>query len=200
MLSTIEAHTGAIWSLQVHPDGKSLATGSADKTAKFWAFDVRPDPETSIPQLHLTHKRTLKLPDDILSLRFTPNGKHIALSLLDNTVKLFFADTLKQLHNLYGHKLPVLHMAVSSDSTLLATCSADKNVKIWGLDFGDCHRSFFAHQDSVMQVQFEREGHNFFSAGKDKLIRYWDGDKFESIQRIEGHHGEVWAMVAGRTS
>lgn len=36
---------------------------------------------------------------------------------------------------------------VDQDSTLIATGSADRNVKIWGLDFGDCHRSMFAHDD-----------------------------------------------------
>lgn len=91
-------------------------------------------------------------------------------------------------------------MDISSDSKLIATCSADKNVKIWGLDFGDCHKSFFAHQDSVMQVVFERDSHNFFSAGKDRLIKYWDGDKFENIMKMEGHYGEVWALAVGRVS
>jgi len=90
-------------------------------------------------------------------------------------------------------------MDISSDSKLIATCSADKNVKIWGLDFGDCHKSFFAHQDSIMQVMFERNSHNFFSASKDKMIKYFDGDKFEQIQKLETHHGEIWAMVVGKT-
>jgi len=61
-------------------------------------------------------------------------------------------DSLKLKGSLYGHKLPVLSMDISSDSTLLVTGSADKNIKIWGLDFNDCHKSIFAHQDSVMQV------------------------------------------------
>ena len=69
---------------------------------------------------------------------------------------------------LYGHKLPVLSMDISSDGTLLASGSADKNLKIWGLDFGDCHRSLFAHSDSVMQVWLcsllmsvvQQRGHN----------------------------------------
>ena len=39
------------------------------------------------------------------------------------------------------------------DSTLLVTCSADKNIRIWGLDFGDCHKSLFAHDDSIMGVK-----------------------------------------------
>jgi len=68
-------------------------------------------------------------------------------------------------------------MDVSSDSKLLVTCSADKNIKIWGLDFGDCHKSIFAHEESVMQVAFEKDSHYFWSAGKDKALKYWDGDK-----------------------
>lgn len=38
-------------------------------------------------------------------------------------------------------------MDISSDGDLIVTGSADKNLKIWGLDFGDCHKSIFAHAD-----------------------------------------------------
>ena len=68
-------------------------------------------------------------------------------------------------------------MDISDDSKLIVTCSADKNVKIWGLDFGDCHKSIFAHEESVMQVAFEKDSHNFWTVGKDKMLKYWDGDK-----------------------
>jgi len=88
-----------------------------------------------------------------------------------------------------------LSMDISSDSKLIVTCSADKNVKIWGLDFGDCHKSIFAHDESVMQVAFEHGSHYFWTAGKDKMLKYWDGDKFENIQKLEGHHSEVWALA-----
>lgn len=56
-------------------------------------------------------------------------------------------------------------MDMSSDGTLLASGSADKNLKIWGLDFGDCHRSLFAHQDSIMAVVFQPNTHYVFTAG-----------------------------------
>ena len=92
-------------------------------------------------------------------------------------------------------QLPVLCMDISDDSKLIVTGSGDKNVKIWGLDFGDCHKSIFAHEDSVMQVAFEKDSHHFWSAGKDKLLKYWDGDKFELIQKFDGHHGEIWALA-----
>jgi U3 small nucleolar RNA-associated protein 12 len=105
-------------------------------------------------------------------------------------------------------------MDISHDSKLIVTSSADKNVKIWGLDFGDCHKSIFAHDDSVMQVAFEKKSHYFWTVGKDKLLKYWDGDKactkqtqkhfrrantkmmqFQNIQKLEGHHGEIWALA-----
>ena len=208
LIDIVKAHEGPIWTLHVHPDGRSMATGSADKSAKFYNFEVIqeeiPGTKRTTPRFKLAHTRTLKVADDILSLRFSPDSRLLALSLLDNTVKVFFVDSLKLFLNLYGHKLPVLNMDISYDSKLIVTCSADKNVRVWGLDFGDCHKAFFAHQDSIMQVAFvphnqDGNGHNFFSASKDRIIKYWDGDKFEQIQKLEGHHGEIWALAVSRT-
>lgn len=208
LIETVKAHDGPIWTLHVHPNGKSIATGSADKSAKFYNFEVIqeevPGSTRTTPRFKLVHNRTLKVVDDILSLRFSPDSRLVALSFLDNTVKVFFVDSLKLFLNLYGHKLPVLNMDISFDSKMIVTCSADKNVRLWGLDFGDCHKAFFAHQDSIMQVAFvphnqDGNGHHFFSASKDRLVKYWDGDKFEQVQKLEGHHGEIWALAVSRT-
>ncbi|KAF9919137.1 hypothetical protein BX616_001188 [Lobosporangium transversale] len=199
MIESIEAHEGAIWSLQVRPDRRGLVTGSADKDVKFWDFDMVEEQvgQSIKKRLSLVHMRTLKMSDDVLCVRYSPDQKIVAVSLLDATVKVFYHDTLKFFLSLYGHKLPVLSMDISSDSNLLVTCSADKNVKLWGLDFGDCHKSLFAHQESVMAVQFVWNTHYFFTASKDRTVKYWDGDKFENILKLEGHHGEVWALAVG---
>ena len=208
LIETVKAHEGPVWTLHVHPDGKSVVTGSADKTAKFWSFEIVqeeiPGTRRTTPRLKLLHTRTLKVADDILSIRYSPDSRLLAIALLDNTVKVFFVDSLKLFLNLYGHKLPVLSMDISYDSKLIVTCSADKNVRIWGLDFGDCHKALFAHQDSIMQVAFmphnqDGNGHHFFSASKDRIIKYWDGDKFDQIQKLQGHHGEIWAIAVSRT-
>ena len=208
LIDTVKAHEGPIWALHVHPDGRSMATSSADKSVKFFNFEVVqeaiPGTKRTTPKFQLSHTRTLKVTDDILSLRFSPDSRLVALALLDNTVKVFFVDSLKLFLNLYGHKLPVLNMDISFDSKLIVTCAADKNIRLWGLDFGDCHKALFAHQDSIMQVAFvphnqDGAGRHFFSASKDRTIKYWDGDKFEQIQKLEGHHGEIWALAVSRT-
>jgi U3 small nucleolar RNA-associated protein 12 len=66
----------------------------------------------------------------------------------------------------YGHKLPALSVSASSDGSLLVSGSADKSIKVWGLDFGDCHKSLHGHGEAVMCVAFVRETHFFFSASK----------------------------------
>ncbi|PWN52274.1 WD40 repeat-like protein [Violaceomyces palustris] len=230
-IETIKAHEGPIWSVAVQPNGLGCVTASADKECRFWEFEMREDDGAeeegrvaksgedeesrrqavgARQQLSLVHVRTLKMTDDILCARFSPNGKLLALSLLDNTVKVFYADSLKFFLSLYGHKLPVLSLDISGDSKLCVTVSADKNVKIWGLDFGDCHKSIFAHEESIMAVAFERgmqggglmggregESHHFWTVAKDGMLKHWDGDRFELIQELEGHHGEIWAVAAG---
>nr|XP_018261192.1 U3 small nucleolar RNA-associated protein 12 [Kwoniella dejecticola CBS 10117]OBR83350.1 U3 small nucleolar RNA-associated protein 12 [Kwoniella dejecticola CBS 10117] len=213
LLASYKAHQGSVFGIDVRPDGRGLVSGSEDKDVKFWDFELKEygDGEKVVDrlgrettyktkQLALVHVRTLKMTDDILCVRYSPNGRFLAISLLDSTVKIFFADTLKFFLSLYGHKLPVLSLDISRDSKLIITSSADKNIKIWGMDFGDCHKSIFAHDDSIMAVQFDKgqgseNSHNFWSVGKDRMVKYWDGDKFELIQKLEGHHGEIWALA-----
>ncbi|RKP35576.1 quinon protein alcohol dehydrogenase-like superfamily [Dimargaris cristalligena] len=208
LLESIPAHSKEIRTLAVQPDRRGLATGSADHVVKFWEFELAQttlddDEGTStglVPneQVTLAHVRTLEMDQSVLSLRFSADMKFLAVALLDSTIKMFFADSLKYHLSLYGHKLPVTAMDISDDGTLLISGSSDKNIKIWGTDFGDCHKSIFAHQDTVTALRFVPHTHYFFSAGKDRVVKYWDADKFNQIMKLEGHHSEVWALSVSR--
>ena len=106
---------------------------------KLWKLDFKKD------TLTMKHTKTLQLKEAVLSVEFTKDGKFIAVALMDSTVKVFYRDTLKFWNSLYGHHLPVNCLAASDDSTLMVTGSADRAVKLWGMDFADCHKSFIAH-------------------------------------------------------
>ena len=43
--------------------------------------------------------------DDVLAVKYSPDGRFLAVALLDSTVKIFFSDTLKFFLSLYGHKV-----------------------------------------------------------------------------------------------
>lgn len=63
------------------------------------------------------------------------------------------------------------------------------------MDFGDCHKSLFAHKDAIMAVSFVPNTHYVFTAGKDRLVKYWDVDRCELLLELPGHHSEVWALA-----
>ncbi|KAL0890295.1 hypothetical protein Bca101_014278 [Brassica carinata] len=171
----VEAHGGTIWPIARIPDDTGFVTDAK--------------------QLTVSKVRSMKMNDDVLAVAISPDAKHIAVALLDSTVKVFYVDSLKFFLSLYGHKLPVMCIDISSDGELIITGSQDKNIKIWGLDFGDCHKSIFAHDDSVMGVKFVRNTHYLFGVGKDRLVKYWDADKFELLLTLGGHHAEIWCFA-----
>lgn len=123
LASTVKAHDGAVWAIHLRPDGQALVTGSADKTVKFWELKTTIDRETRVRRSYdpcllatllmpiqsstvdVEHTSSLQMPDDVLAVKYSPNGKLIAVSLLDSTVKIFYQDTLKFFLSLYGHKV-----------------------------------------------------------------------------------------------
>lgn len=82
---------------------QQICTGSADHDVKFWDVELKLDPEYSATQkrLSLDCVRTLTMTDDVLAVKYSPDAKLLAVSLLDATVKVFYEDTLKFFLSLY---------------------------------------------------------------------------------------------------
>lgn len=201
LIQTINAHKSEIWGLDIHlsPQIKNsnilIASGSADKTIKLWSLEIVESEESKTPQLQLTLSEEIETTDEVMGVKFTPDGKFICFSLLDSTIKICYVDSKKLFLSLYGHSLPILSFDISSDNTLLVSASADKNVKLWGLDFGDWHKSIFWHDDSITTVKFVKDTHYFFTGSKDNTIKYYDGDTYDEVQVFEQSFGNIWGLA-----
>jgi U3 small nucleolar RNA-associated protein 12 len=68
------------------------------------------------------------------------------VNLSNSQIFVNYADSHKNFLKLYGHKLPILSFDITSDDTLLATGSLDKDIRLWAMDFGNSIKSIFAHQ------------------------------------------------------
>jgi U3 small nucleolar RNA-associated protein 12 len=203
VFSETNAHEGAIWSLDVRRnirEGETLSvlTGSADKSVKFWDIEQQDEMEN---QPMLVHTRTLQMSDDVLAAKYSYSvtRRLVIVSTLDSNIKVFFDDSLKFFLSLYGHKLPALAFDASDDDAILASCGADKTIKIWGLDFGDTHRTMYGHSDSVTDIKFVKRTHTFFTTSKDGTVRFWDGDRFEQILLLHGHKAEASCLAISRS-
>lgn len=179
------------------PDKSGIVCGGEDGIARFFNYHWKTtsdEEEKKAITLSLEEDRDLTFQEGITCVKISPNGKFLAVALLDSTVRVHFVDTFKFFLNMYGHKFPVTTLDISSDNTLLVTGSADKNIKIWGLDFGDCHKSIFAHDDAITCVKFVPKTHHVFSCGRDSQIKEWDCDHFIKIQTLRKHQAEIWCL------
>uniref|UniRef100_A0A8R1DLM5 WD_REPEATS_REGION domain-containing protein n=1 Tax=Caenorhabditis japonica TaxID=281687 RepID=A0A8R1DLM5_CAEJA len=189
-----KAHDGAIWTIQNTPDNEGFISASADKTVKFWSYVLVT--EGSRKRISIREQKILELPDEALGACFSPDGKFLVVALLNNTCSVYFVDTLKFFVSLYGHSLPVTCVDIAPSSKLCVTGSVDKSVKVWGLDFGDCHKSFHAHDDAVTSVLFcPGEEQLFWSAGKDGKIKQWDAVKFIMVQVLDRHTLDIRCLA-----
>ncbi|MER5627344.1 hypothetical protein ABT061_40610 [Streptosporangium sp. NPDC002544] len=76
--ATLTGHTYWVYSVVFSPDGKTLATGSADTSVKLWDVAGRKTIAT------LTGHT-----DAVSSVVFSPDGKLLATGSLDDTVRLW---------------------------------------------------------------------------------------------------------------
>jgi hypothetical protein len=75
---------------------------------------------------------------------------------------------------LKGHSSLVCSIAFSHDSTILASASWDKTVKLWNVATGVCTATLEEHSDSCQSVAFSHDSTILASASYDKTIKLWD--------------------------
>ena len=168
----LTGHTGYVNSVAFTPDGHTLATGSADKTARLW--DVSDPHHPSLLSTIAGHSNAVN------SVAFSPDGRILATGGADNNARL--SDVSDPHHpslltTLTGHTNGVDSVAFSPDGHTLATGSLDKTARLW--DISDPrHSSLFStltgHSDTVDSVAFSPDGHTLATGSLDKTARLWD--------------------------
>ncbi|PSB26206.1 hypothetical protein C7B82_20520 [Stenomitos frigidus ULC18] len=90
----------------------------------------------------------------VWSVSFSPDGKTLASSSGDNTIKLWDVATGKALQTLTGHQDVVTSVRFSPDGKTLASGSGDKIIKLWDVATGKALQTFTGHQSLVISVSF----------------------------------------------
>jgi WD40 repeat protein len=122
MIATLKGHDSRVNSVSFSPDGKTLASGSDDKTIKLWNLATG------------NQITTLKGHDSwVNSVSFSPDGKTLASGSTDKTIKLWNLATGNQITTLKGHDSWVNSVSFSPDGKTLASGSTDKTIKLWNL-------------------------------------------------------------------
>eukprot|EP00108_Taenia_solium_P006617 TsM_001107800 transcript=TsM_001107800 gene=TsM_001107800 len=189
------AHTSAVRSLILTGDRKGIISGGADSKVGFWDFDLDAHSQSG-PSLYLkSHRPVQSVADQVTALAATPDNRLIAVAMVNLHVDIYFTDSFKRVHSLYGMSAPVNCMDVSEDSRLLLTGSGDKTVRLWELQFGNCLRRFVQHTDPITAVRFMHGSTLAFSADLGGIIREWDVKKLQEVCMLKGHEGGVTGLA-----
>ncbi|MGB8686247.1 MAG: CHAT domain-containing protein, partial [Microcoleus sp.] len=143
----LEAHSISVSSVSFSTDGKTLASGSYDKTIKLW--DVTTGKAI----------RTLLGHSDVVSsVSFSTDGKTLASGSGDKTIKLWDVTTGKAIRTLQGHSKMVQDVSFSPDGKTLASGSYDNTIKLWDVATGKEIRTLKGHSNQVLSVSFSPDG------------------------------------------
>jgi WD40 repeat protein len=160
-------HTDKVYSVAIAPDGKTLFSGSADKSVIVW--DVATRKRRAVLDRHTGAVRLVACAAD---------GKTLATASADGTVRLWDVggQPPKELAVLKGHKGEVFAVAFAPDGKTLASAGADGSVRLWDLKQAEPRerRVLRGHEGAVLAVAFSPDGRALATGGGDATVRLWD--------------------------
>jgi WD40 repeat protein len=186
----LNGHRERIDSVAFAPDGKSLATGSHDRTVRLWDLTTNPPRQRSVLEGHK---------DWVYSVAFSPNGKWLASAgAHDWTVRVWSLRDNKE-KAVLGIATAANCVAFSPDSTTLAAGTWNNTIILWTVTEEAVNErdSDLAHGDMVVSLDFSPDGKTLVSAGNEGTFRLWDirNGKLEQRELGPGHELAVRSVA-----
>lgn len=158
------------------------------------ALEVPSDlPESSyklVPKLTISENSS-----EIFSVRFSPDGKFLAAGCGDGAIKIFNVSNGKVAYNLEGGSSVALpttcirfRPVTPSNRTknVFLSANAAGSVQHWHMTSGKCLHSFSDEDNQVYALDYNDEGSQFVTAGKDTKVRIYEEATKTCLVTMEG--------------
>lgn len=182
-----DAHEGALWSMALRPDGKGLATGSADKAVKFWDFDLR---AVNAAAAAAGAGGAGAAKGKAAAAGGAGAGAAAAPAVLSQ-LSLVHSRTLK-----LGDEVLCVRYSHHKDATklLLAVALLDATVKVFFDDTLKFALSLYGHKLPVMAMDISADNALLVTASADKNVKLWGLDFGDCHRSFFAHSDSVMAV------
>ena len=145
---------------------------------------------------------------------FTADGKTLITGSRDGTIKVWNWQTGELLRTLTEHAksaaatsapandpqaahrgMDVMGLTFSPHGDLIASCSADKTIKLWDAKTYTVLRTLTGHTDIVRDVAFSPDQKMLASVSIDKTVRLWDVATGELKKTLSGHTARIKSVA-----
>ena len=136
------------------------------------------------PLLHVLAGHT----DWVLSIAISPDGKMLASSSWDNSIRVWDTATGAEIFEL-RHR--VRSVIFSPDGTHILSGGMDATIRAWNVTTGDELFTLRGHVGAVNSVAFSLDGTNIASGSQDHTLVVWDAARGSKISKLHGHKDSV---------
>jgi len=183
---SLQGHTDRVSSIAFSADGRTLISGSIDKTLRSW--DVATGRELYRIDAHESGVNAVALSAD---------GKLAASGSYNGTVKLWDLKSRTAVRVLKNNS-QVLSVAISSDARTLVSGSEDGSIGIWDDSVKDQRKRLGSHKGQVWSVALSSDGRILVSGSEDGTVRVWDVTTGKEIRAFPRSRNPVWSVATDR--
>lgn len=169
-------------------DGRRLLGYAANNTLHIWNLE---DVSRSFPPITLNTASDKGHGTSVPVLQPSPDGRLVAVAI-STSAQIWDLGTGKRIAEA-SHDGPVVDLAFSPDSRLVASASMDGTARIWEAQTGREVIPPLRHHDSVMSVSLSRAGDRLLTASVDGTACLWRVNDGAQLAKTWGNVERVYS-------